>query len=180
MSCTITGAGLVVTFSYSSWQARYPEFNATVSQQAAQLCFNEAELYLNNSTWSRVLDGSVGGQRSMLLNMVTAHIAKLYFGSSLGPASDAVGRLSDAAEGSVSVSLQYVNDMTAAEAWFAQTKYGASFWNATTIYRSAQYVSLAPGYRVPGGAAPFGGCPAIFYPGQGGPSGAWGWPYRGW
>jgi hypothetical protein len=71
--------------------------------------------------------------RSVLLNMLTAHIAAL---NSPG-ASGVVGRVSSASEGSVSVSAELA--VPGSAAWFAQTRYGIAFWQATAQYRTATY-----------------------------------------
>lgn len=130
-----------VTFNYTNWLARYPEFTTTTTSDSAQLCFNEVELYCANVlclVWNV-------GTLTILLNMLTAHIAQLYFGSVLptGPqlAGPIVGRISAATEGSVSVTAE--NDYPpGSPQWYQSTKYGASFWAATAPYRTARY---APG-----------------------------------
>ncbi len=116
-----------VTFDFAGWQLRYQEFS-DVNQTVATLYFNEACLYLDNSDCSRVTDLGV---RSMLLNMLTAHIAAL-------ARTEMVGRVSQAGEGSVSASADM--PLPGSAAWFAQTRYGAAFWQATAQYRQARYV----------------------------------------
>ncbi len=125
----------VVTFNYVAWQQRYPELAPYVSSSLAQLYFNEAQLYCDNTTQSPVQDVPT---LTMLLNMVTAHIAAL--NAPLGaPSSPLVGRITNATEGSVTVATQ--NDYPPGSAqWFQQTKYGAAFWAATVQYRSMRYV----------------------------------------
>lgn len=132
------GAG-PVTFSYDSWIARYPEF-ATVSEATATEYFAEAGLYCDNTAESPVQDAT---QLLMLLNMVTAHIAALNAGINGQPASPLVGRISQATEGSVSVTSEMLLQPGSA-AWFQQTKYGAGFWAATMQYRSFQYRAPRP------------------------------------
>jgi len=116
-----------VTFDYSAWVARYPEFSSVLESTAA-MYFSEATLYCDNSGQSRVTDESV---RSVLLNMLTAHIAFI-------AARDAgvVGRISSASEGSVSASFSGPTPGTGE--WFLQSKYGAAFWQATAQYRKAR------------------------------------------
>lgn len=120
----------VVSFDYATWVARYPEF-VGVAEPLATLYFTEAGLYLNNTPTSVVCDLD---RRALLLNMLTAHIAAL----NAADASSLVGRISSATEGSVSVSAEYNVPGTAA--WFAQTKYGAAFWQATVAKRAFRYV----------------------------------------
>jgi hypothetical protein len=123
----------VVTFDYALWSLRYPEF-AVVSSLVAGEYFTEATLYLDNTACSVVQDASAGGQRALLLNMLTAHIASLNgFGS-----SPLVGRISQATEGSVSVSAEY-GPASGTSAWFLQTKYGAAYWQATAQFRTMRY-----------------------------------------
>lgn len=139
MSCVVGG---VVAFDYGGWSTRYPEFSA-VSQPLAQMYFNEATLYCDNTPCSPICDASVGGQRSMLLNMVTAHIAAINSGVNGQAASQLVGRIATAGEGSVNVGTQ--NDYPPGSVqWFQQTKYGAAFWAATAGYRTMHY-EAAPG-----------------------------------
>lgn len=133
-----------VTFDYAAWLARYPEFSK-VDQGYATLCFNEATLYCAN-VLKIVCQAST---LSALLNMLTAHIVKLYAPQVNGqpdtidpgaaPNPGTVGRISNATEGSVSVTLE-MPDQPAAAAWYLQTAYGASFWAATAVYRTARYV----------------------------------------
>ena len=129
----------VVQFDAPTFLARYPEFTAlnTANAAALGLCFGEATLYLDNSTSSRVVNIE---QRQPLLYMLTAHIAALYFGVNGQAAPQTVGRVSDATEGSVHVSLD-MGGVTFNAAWFMRTKYGTSYWRATAKWRQAQYVT---------------------------------------
>jgi phage tail sheath gpL-like len=126
--------------------ARYPEL-ANVSEPYAQLCFNEATLYCANVLGIVCNPDTL----SALLNMLTAHIVKLYSAQTNGQPDSAgssanpgvVGRVSAATEGSVNVTLEMPNQPAAA-AWYLQTSYGASFWAATAVYRTARYVPGDP------------------------------------
>lgn len=127
----------VVTFDPAAFKLRYPEF-ATVGDSLLGMYFDEAGLYLNNTPCSVVQDLA---RRTTLLYMLTAHIAGLSVAS-------LVGRISNATEGSVSVTAD-MGPVTNSQAWYLQTKYGASYWNATRPYRTARYVpgrSHAPRY----------------------------------
>jgi hypothetical protein len=128
----------VVSFNYDNWALRYPELAQYVEDQLAQLYFNEACMYCDNTATSPIADWSVGGQRDILLGMVTAHIAAL--NAPLGaPSTPLVGRIASAGQGSVNVTTQ--NDYPAGSVqWFQQTKYGAAFWGATKRYRRFIYV----------------------------------------
>jgi hypothetical protein len=135
--------GAVVSFSYPAWIARYPEF-ASVQKQVAQEYFNEATLYHRNDGGGPVPNAVI---QSMLLNMMTAHIAARYVQSLGSPspgspqdANSLVGRISDATEGSVSVRADYAGSVTVSQAWYLQTKYGADYLNATRPFRTMRYL----------------------------------------
>jgi len=129
----------IAVFVYADWALRYPELAAppdgTGTTTAAQAAddFVLAGLYLNNTPCSVVRDVTV---RTLLLYMITAHIAALNARQAAEPNGNAlVGRISDATQGSVSVSTD-VGTTTPNQAWFYQTQYGISFWQATVAYRS--------------------------------------------
>ena len=81
--------------------------------------------------------------------MLTAHLAWLYAprDANGNPASTGqiapplVGRISTASEGSVSVSTELTSSGSPSEAFFSQTKYGLSFWQATAQFRTARYAA---------------------------------------
>lgn len=74
----------------------------------------------------------------MFLNMLTAHIAALNASINGQSPSPLVGRISNASEGSVSVGVQM--DLAPGSAqWFAQTKYGIAYWQASLQFRSMLY-----------------------------------------
>lgn len=127
---------MIVTFNATTFKARYPEF-ASVADSTLELYFTEAGLYCSNTDASPVTDVNV---RTMLLYMLTAHIA--YLATIPG---NVVGRVSSASEGGVSISTTMPAAGT--RAWFEQTKYGASFWQATSPWRHALYVP--PEYTIP-------------------------------
>lgn len=153
-----------VTFNYAAWLARYGEFE-NVDEAYAQLCFNEATLYCANVL--RIV--CVKDTLAALLNMLTAHIVKLYAAqlngvpntesSGAAPNPGVVGRVASATEGSVTVSLDMPNQPAAA-AWYQQTQYGNSFFAATAVYRTARYVPGNP-----------------MQPAFGGPGSIYGWPF---
>lgn len=127
----------VVAFDPAAFVARYPEFN-TVSTTVLGLYFTEATMYLDNTDASRV---SNIAQRSVLLNMLTAHIAALNgSGANGNGAQGIVGRINSATEGSVTVSSEYAAPKNGTQAWFQQTQYGAAFWAASGRYRTMVYV----------------------------------------
>jgi hypothetical protein len=148
------GPNQTVAFNYAVWAARYPEF-ANISRTMAQAYFDEAGLYFANCGWTGALS-----QASTLLNMLTAHIAWLYSPrdgqgnpSSTGTiAPMLIGRISSATEGSVTVQTELTSSGSPSEAFFNQTRYGYSFWAATSQFRTMRY-SPRP-TRVANGAFP--------------------------
>lgn len=136
MTCSVGG---VVAFSYPDWSAMYPELAASVIQPQAQGYFYQAQLYCDNTPTSLIADTSKGGEREILLNMMTAHIAALNAPLNGQPSSPLVGRINSATQGSVSVGTQ-MDVPAGSAAWFNQTKYGAAFWAATAKYRTMRYV----------------------------------------
>lgn len=127
----------IVVFDPITFKARYPAFNS-VDDAVLELYFSEATLYLNNTNASIVVDLSV---RTLLLYMLTAHIAFL-------AERDAgiVGRVNSGTEGSVAVSVDNISP-AGSPAWFAQSQYGASFWQAMLRFRS--FIYIAPSGQVP-------------------------------
>ena len=113
----------------------------------AQEFFNEATLYQRNDGGGPIDDPTTA---LMLLNMLVAHIADL--NSPKNADGSLVGRIASAAEGSVNVSTEYAV-APGSEKWYAQTKYGAAWWQATTTYRTMRY--KLPRYR-PNFPFPFG------------------------
>lgn len=123
----------VVAFDFPTWAATYPEF-AGLPPIAVAGYFMTAGTLCDNTDTSVIADGSVGGMRSVLLGMLTAHIAALFRPGS----SPLVGRISSATEGSVTVQAE-MGPATGSSAWFMQTKYGALYWQATSVYRTMTY-----------------------------------------
>jgi len=142
----------VVTFDFPTFVGLFPEFNA-ISPGLAQAYFIRATstIIANDETNPAFPDGHL----PYLVYLATAHIAWLYsMKDMLGvptsdptaaaqPASPLVGRISQASEGSVSVSTEYPLDgsSSAQEKYLAQTKYGIELWAATAQYRTAQYAA---------------------------------------
>jgi hypothetical protein len=135
----------IVQFVPAEFRAAYPEFTGLTDAQLTT-CFNLATLALANTCRSRVFNAAL---RETLLNLLTAHIAKLQYGTNDGagnvsPAQGIVGRINQATEGQVSVSAEMI--ATAANSWYLQTQYGAMYWNSTARFRTAIYVApLATG-----------------------------------
>lgn len=128
------------TFNWSVWSARYAELVAGgVKEPLATSLFDEAGLYLNNGPCSVVQDIPT---RTILLNMITAHLAALHLQSAASASNGgvgAVGRVASVTQGSVSMSLDY-GTIAQGEAFWAQTPYGSAWWAATAQYRTARYL----------------------------------------
>ena len=123
---------------------RYPEFSAVSSGLLADY-YAEAGDYLNNTGLSPISDPL---KQARIMNMITAHIAALYSGVGGAAPSGLVGRVSDATEGSVHVSADMGVPAVGTQAWFQQTRYGASAWAAMAPYRRGRYI---PGFSRGGG-----------------------------
>lgn len=126
----------VAVFDYDLWAARYPELAPSVSRAMAAALFDEAGAYLDNTDVSIVADPV---KRLRLLNMLVSHLAVLNVAVNGQAPSGLVGRITNASEGSVSVATD-IGTMTNASAWFMQTRYGMSFWQATASLRTMRYI----------------------------------------
>lgn len=140
-----------VTFSATLWKQLYPEFSA-LTDDMAQNYFTRATFLCANSYGNPVF-GIYGGTADMLqslLFLLTSHIAWLNaprdasgaIVPSGGQPPAIVGRISQATEGSVSVSADMgdENAGSPSQAWYMQTRYGAEYWAATAGVRTARYV----------------------------------------
>ena len=130
----------VVVFNSANFIQRYPEFTAVDPGLLGQY-FTEAGMYLNNTDTSRVTDIAL---RTIMLNMITAHIACLNKVANGAAANPLVGRISSASEGSVHVSVDMGKPSAFGE-WFMQTQYGASYWALSKQYRMMHYVPPCSG-----------------------------------
>jgi len=126
----------VVVFSYSDWALDFPLLAPWVDEAQTTRYFLRAELILNNTDCSPVTDA---GQRSLLLNMLVAHIALLNAVINGTLPSGLIGRVTEATEGSVKVSVD-AGAMSGSAAWFAQTTPGYEYWLAVAGYRNMRYV----------------------------------------
>lgn len=145
----------VVVFEVGAFLAAFPQFS-TVPAGALQFNFTQATLQLDNSCRSKVQDAVL---REQLLWLLTAHITRLLNGENGKAAAALVGRISDATEGSVSVTAEMPGATTLDEAYYLQTQYGATYWRATARFRTMQYVRATntPRYgRPPGLGGPYG------------------------
>ncbi|CUI41155.1 DUF4054 domain-containing protein [Achromobacter xylosoxidans] len=134
----------VVVFDPAEFRQIYPSFS-TLTDQQLNHAFSMATLYLSNKDSSAVCDVD---ERKVLLYLLTAHIAALTYGENGQGPRPLVGRISSATEGSVSVSAEY-NVAPGSAQWYAQTGYGAQYWEATAKYRVGRYRPAPTGYAVP-------------------------------
>ena len=134
----------VVTFDPAAFRLLYPEFS-TVSDAALSFNFSIATLLLNNSCCSKVQDANI---RASLLNVLVAHLTAINNGVSGQPPAGLVGRVTDATEGSVSVTAEYATTVSSSMAFYIQTKYGAQYWQLTAPWRNMRYVPYCPPLNV--------------------------------
>lgn len=138
-----------VTFVYADFIGFYPEF-AGVSEPQMTNYFGLAGSYFGNETGNPAFRTGIANM-TRISYMATAHIAWLLAPrDELGnPAStgqmspQTVGQVTNASEGSVSAGLAAVatgaNELAA---WWAQTRYGLMYWQATSQFRTAQYLAM--------------------------------------
>lgn len=137
-----------VTFDAAKWKLLYPTFAACDPAQG-QNWFNRATFLCGNQASNPA--NSTPGLLESLLYLLTCHIAWMEaprdaFGNPAAtgaPASPIVGRIDQAAEGSVSVHADMgdANAGSPSQAWYMQTKWGAEFWAATAGIRTGHYAA---------------------------------------
>ena len=155
----MNGTSPPVVFDYQTWVAMFPEFSPLTTAQG-QAYFNLACLMCANSCSNPIF---CDGNLATLLYVLTSHEAWLRCpkdasgnpAATGAAASTIVGRITDASEGSVSVSTEWPMDgnTSAQEKYLAQTPYGAKYWADTAQYRTARYAAL-PTIVLPGGLFP--------------------------
>ncbi|KAB1581154.1 DUF4054 domain-containing protein [Serratia marcescens] len=125
----------VVVLDIPGFRDCYPEFSNVTDGQLA-LLFESATDYLDNTHFSLVIDLA---KRQRFLYLLMAHLAYMRYGDKDGNGkSGAVGRVSSASEGSVSVSLD-AGGVAFRYMWYTQSPYGMDYWQATKVYRMANY-----------------------------------------
>lgn len=138
----------VVIFNYTTFLATYPEF-AALTEPMLQNYFDMSDAYFKNDGSNASLSSGLD-RMTRLAYMVTAHIAYLMAPrdaagnpSSSGTANQTVGQITNASEGSVSVGFANVGagGSDTVKAFFAQTKYGLMYWQATAQYRQMNYIA---------------------------------------
>lgn len=136
-----------VVFNYADWQLWFPDF-INVSEPYATSCFWRAGQMCQNNVANPVVINNCGNteQLAYFLYLLTCHIVWLNAPQVNGlpntsgsiPASPLVGRISQATEGSVSVSAEMPNQPQGA-AYYQQTKFGIEYWAASAPYRTAVF-----------------------------------------
>lgn len=125
----------IVVLDIAKFRAMFPELS-NVTDIALQFLFDQSTDYLNNTEYSLVIDAT---KRERLLYLLMAHLAYVRYGDANGNGgSGLVGRLSSASEGSVSVSSD-AGQIEFRYMWYTQSPYGMDFWQATKVYRMANY-----------------------------------------
>lgn len=125
----------IVVLDIAKFLAMFPEFSNVTDAQLPFL-FYQATDYLNNSECSLVEDAV---KRERLLYLLMAHLAYMRYGDANGNGGTGlVGRLSSATEGSVSVSSD-AGQVEFRYMWYTQSPYGMDYWQATKVYRMANY-----------------------------------------
>lgn len=144
--------GVIATFSYPIWAQTFPQFSNVYEGQVLGLLLPVAESFCANDGSGPAND--LNTQLNMI-NLLVAHLAQLFFGSTTQPLSPLVGRISSATQGSVSVVVEMPTTPDAA--WFNQTQYGAGFWAMSSIYRRFRVIPGCPQYGRGGWPGPWGG-----------------------
>ena len=135
-----------VVFSFPMFTATFPEFSQLTPIQG-QAYFNQATLICGNQC-SNPMYGD--GVLEPALYVLTAHFAWLLCpkdpnGNPAATgivASQLVGRIGSASEGSISAGAEYATwDQNTISAFLNQTKYGAQYAAVTSQYRTARYVA---------------------------------------
>lgn len=125
----------IVVLDITKFRDMFPEFS-NVTASALQFLFDQATDYLNNTECSLVIDAT---KRERFLYLLMAHLAYVRYGDANGNGgSGLVGRLASASEGSVSVSSD-AGHVEFRYMWYTQSPYGMDYWQATKVYRMANY-----------------------------------------
>jgi hypothetical protein len=120
-----------VVLDIDKFKALCPEFGTTYTNDELNGFFTRAELYIENGETAVIPDPP----RENILYLAMAHLMTLYKDGR----GSSVGRISSAAQGSVSVSYDFIGG-SAGGAWWNQTQYGAEVWAVTAKYRTFRWV----------------------------------------
>lgn len=134
-------------FDYQAWVARFPAF-AGLDPDMAIRFWNQATLFHRNDGLGPVKDLGV---QTMLLGLLTAHIAQLYgaagagvggVGGTAGAPGSMVGRIASKSVGSVSLSSEGFPGISGPASTLLTTQYGVDYYYATQPYRQMRYVPI--------------------------------------
>ena len=120
----------VVVFDYNEFIEQFPELK-NLTEEQLQGWFDTACCIVNNTDGSIVCDVIC---RKKMLYLLTAH-----YGTLFNRGAGAVGSMTSASEGSVSVgySANLPNNLL----FFGQTQYGLMYWQLILPYRTGRYVT---------------------------------------
>lgn len=126
----------VVVLNTAKFQNDYPEFS-NIPVPTLPTLFDQATDYLNNTESSLVVEYD---KRERFLYLLMAHLAYMRYGTDkgIGGMSGMVGRVSSASEGSISASSE-LGQVEFRNAWYTLSPYGMDYWQATKVYRMADY-----------------------------------------
>lgn len=125
----------IVAFNLANFRAMFPELS-NIPDDTLPFIFDQSTDYLDNSHYSLVIQEA---KRERLLYLLMAHLAYMRYGDKDGKGgSGMVGRVSSASEGSVSVSSE-LGSIEFRNAWYTLSPYGMDYWQATKVYRMANY-----------------------------------------
>jgi hypothetical protein len=127
----------IVVFDPAAFIAEYPEFTSVSTGRLTAMFILAEQAILDNTDNSPVMDVDF---RTQLFYMLVAHLLTIFGANPTVPTNPPPGRISQATEGTVTASFEYVMPAGSAIApWFLQTKYGAMYWTFTAPFRSLKY-----------------------------------------
>jgi|SRR5580700_1223699 hypothetical protein len=129
--------GIQVTLTYGPWIALFPEFSNTVSEAQFSLWLIVTTTLHRNDGGGPVTNAQ---SQTTLLSLALAHLCFIYLGTNTQPAAQTVGRINSASEGSVAVTTDYGANVSQSMAFWIQTKYGALYWQMTSVYRTMRWI----------------------------------------
>lgn len=128
--------GVIVPFVYADWVAQYPQFSLIPQFVVENTFYDVAVAFFRNDGVGPV---STALTQTTGLYLMIAHMAQITYGPNTAtPSGGLVGRISQATQGSVSVTSDFPTTPT--NAWFMQSQYGATFWQLTAAYRTMRYM----------------------------------------
>lgn len=131
--------GAIAVLDLAAFRLAYSAFATAPDDATIQAYFAlGGEVWLRNDGTGRVKSVPL---QTQLMYMLTAHLCQLFSGPDGNDPSGLVGRINSATEGSVTVSTEF--ESTKNSAWFDQTPYGATFWQATAALRT--FPAYVPG-----------------------------------